>query len=170
MWQEYPIHICLERLQYPCLWMLVIKYYSYYRKWKPKNHWLSVDAHFQDGVGTVSQSVMPINGARNSFLTFCNLSAVWSPRIQDQQLLTHCWCTFSRWGRERFTFSFNFKVCQSFIHDSVQPITTHITQNTLPTMVEAPLTLSVTTSSYYSNVDRSWPPTTSPISVNHGLQ
>jgi len=50
-----------------------------------------VDPHFQDGAGRVSQSAFPTKAARNSSMTVCNLSVVWSPRMQAQKSLTLCW-------------------------------------------------------------------------------
>jgi len=48
----------------------------------------------------VLQSVLPIMAAKNSFITVCNLSAVWLPRTHDQKLLPLHWRPFSYWGRK----------------------------------------------------------------------
>ena len=63
--------------------------------------WHSVDTHFQDGAGRVSQSVWPIEAANNSCVNVCNLLAVWLPRSHDQKLLMLRWRLIWRWGRER---------------------------------------------------------------------
>ena len=48
------------------------------------NHCRSVVAHFHDGARRVSQSVLPKMAANDSFVTACNISAVWLPRTHDQ--------------------------------------------------------------------------------------
>jgi len=57
-----------------------------------QNTWPTiVDTHFEDVAGRVSQSFVPIQVARNYFMTFHNLSAVWSARTHYQQSLMLCW-------------------------------------------------------------------------------
>ena len=86
------------RLPSPCLWMLVIKHHSYYRRCKTKNRWRAIDAHFQDGAGSVSHSLLPIKSANTSFMTICNLSPPRLPKMHDQESLTLRWHSFLRGG------------------------------------------------------------------------
>jgi hypothetical protein len=161
MWLEYPVHICLQRLPDPSVWMFVIKHHSYYRRCKTKYRWRSVDAHFHDrarrillsvclwrqpniplwlnttyrscdfpgrmnknrwrsfkahfhdGAGRVVLSILPIKGAKNSFVTDCNLSEVWFPRTYDQKFWRLCWRSFCH-GCIHNTQSFN--LVQFIIH------------------------------------------------------
>jgi len=69
-------------------------------------------------------------------MTMCNLSPRRLPKIHDQESLTLCWRTFSRWGRERFTFSFTYKGSQYFIYDYLQHIAPQSTQDTWPRIVD----------------------------------
>jgi len=73
--------------------MIVIKCHSYYWQCNSKNCWRSVDANFQDGVGSISLSLFPVKAANNFVMTVCNLSPPRLPKIQDQQLLTLHWCS-----------------------------------------------------------------------------
>jgi len=116
MWREYPGPICLSRLPSPYSWMLVIKRHSYYRRWRTNNRWRSVDAHFQDGVGSVSLSCFVIKAANTMFMAMCNLSPPWLPEIHDQQSLTLRWRSFSGYCRAR--------VCVHFDHYGGQCIET----------------------------------------------
>jgi len=69
---------------------------------------------------------------------------LWLTTMQCQQLLTHGWCTFSKWGREHVAFSFPYKGSQYFVYDWLQPVAPQITEDTRPTIVDAPLTLILT--------------------------
>jgi len=82
-----------------------------------------------------------MKAANDLFLTVCNLSHPILPTIHDQQLLTLRWRTFLRWGREGIAICFAFKGSQWFLYDCLQPVAPHITQDTRPTIVDAPLTL-----------------------------
>jgi len=93
--------VCLSRQPEIPSWLTKTYQWSDFPGWMTKNCWRSVDAHFQDGTGRVLQSVLPLKVAKNSFMTDCNLSAVLFPRTHDQQSLTLCERSFSRWGRER---------------------------------------------------------------------
>jgi len=61
--------------------------------------------------------------------------------IEAQQSFTLIWCSFSSWGRVRFTFCFSYKGTQYFVYDCLQPVAPQITQDTRPTIVDALLTL-----------------------------
>jgi len=76
-----------------------------------------VDAHFQDVVGSVSLSLLPVKAANASFVTISNLSPPRLPKIHDQESLTLSRRSFWRWGRDLFTFSFAYKGSQYFVYD-----------------------------------------------------
>jgi len=67
--------------------------------------------------------------------------ALWLTMMEDQQLLMLRWQSFSKWGKEHFTFSFSYKGGQYFVYDCLQPVTPQITQDTRPTIVDALLRL-----------------------------
>ena len=92
---------CLESGPKIPLWLTATYWRCDYPGRMTNNRWRTVDTPCQDGVESVLQSVMPIKAAKNSFMTHCNLSAVWLNRTNDQKSLTVCWCSFSRWDRDR---------------------------------------------------------------------
>jgi len=96
IWREYSVHICLSRLPSSCVLMLVTKRHSYYQRCKTNNCWPYVDAHFQDGVGSVSLSLFTLKAAHTLFMTVCYLSPPILPKIHNQQTLTPRWRLF--WG------------------------------------------------------------------------
>jgi len=55
-----------------------------------------VDAHFQDGVGSISLSLFATKVANKLYITVCNLSPPRLPKLRNQQLLMLCWHSFSR--------------------------------------------------------------------------
>jgi len=71
--------------------------------------WRSVDAHFQDGAGSVSLLVLPIKHASASVMTICNLWPLRLPKMQDQKSLTLRWRSFPGWCRERLSPFFDHK-------------------------------------------------------------
>jgi len=110
--------------------------------WYTTNNWSrSIDAHFHDGAGRVLQSALTTKAPKNSFMTACNLSAVWLPRTHDLKLLTLCWRSFSRWGREGIAINFAYKGGQTLLCDWLQPISRVITQDVWPKIVDTLLML-----------------------------
>jgi len=67
---------------------------------------------------------------------------LWLTMMQCQQSLTFRGHSFSREGRKCFTFCFSYKGGQNFIYHCLQPITTQITQDTRPSIVDALLRLT----------------------------
>jgi len=96
----FHIVLCLSRQPILRLWLFPTCCPPDYPIYTTNNCWHSVDAHFHDGTGGVSHSVLPIKVANNSFMTVCNLLAVWLPRTHDQKSLKLDWCLYSRWGRD----------------------------------------------------------------------
>jgi len=105
------------------------------------NRWRSVGAHFHDGASRVLLSVLPIQAAKNSFVTDYNLLEVWFPRTHDHKSLALCWRSFSWWGREGIALCFAYKGCQKFLYDCLQPIGDVISHDAGPQIVDTPLTL-----------------------------
>jgi len=68
---------------------------------------------------------------------------LWMTMMEGQQSLTPHWHRFSIWGAERFTFSFPYQGSQYSVYDYLQPVAPMVTQDTWPTIVDAPLTLIV---------------------------
>jgi len=106
-----------------------------------KKRWRSIDAQFQDGLGSMFLSLLHIKAANTSFMTICTLWPPRSPKIYDQESLTLHWPSFSCWGREPFTVSFAYQGSEYFVYDYLQPIAHKITQDTWPTISDAPLPL-----------------------------
>jgi len=82
-----------------------------------------------------TKAVKTMNIDRNGHIVLC-LTV-----MEGQESLTLRWETFSRWGIERFSFSFAYKGSQWFVYDCLQRVARHITQDTRPTIVDAPFTL-----------------------------
>ena len=106
---------CLHRQPIIRLWLFATCRTPYYPRYTTNNRWRSVDAHFQDGAGCISLSLLPIKAANNSFSTVCNVSHHILPKIHDQQSLTLHWRSFPRWGRVRFSFSLPVKAANNWL-------------------------------------------------------
>ena len=72
-----------------------------YPRCKTKNRWPSVDAHFQNGAGSVSLNLLRIKAADTSFMNVYIQSPLRLPKVQDQKSSTRRWLSFSGWGREQ---------------------------------------------------------------------
>jgi len=83
--------------------------HSYYRSCKTNHCRCSVDSHSQDGVGCVLLCLFAVKVAYTMFMTVCNLSPPWLPKIHDQQSLTLHSCTFSACGRVRVSVHIDHK-------------------------------------------------------------
>jgi len=81
----------------------------YYQRCKTLNCWRSLDAHFQDGVGSVSHLLSPIKDANTSIMTICNQCLLCVSRMEDLESLTLHWRSFPAWGRERLSTYFDCK-------------------------------------------------------------
>jgi len=73
------------------------------------NRWRSVDAHFQDGPGSVSILPLTIKKANTSVMTICNQSPLRLPTMPGQKSFTLCWPSFPGWGRERVSQFLDYK-------------------------------------------------------------
>jgi hypothetical protein len=59
------------------------------------------------------------------------------PYIQDNKLLTVSCRSFSRWGREQNTSDFDMEGSQYVVYEWLQPITTYVTQDAHPKIIDA---------------------------------
>jgi len=120
-WVQGAVHFpfCLSTQPIFRLWLFATCHPPGYPRYMTNNHWHSIDTHFHDGAGRVLQSVLPIKDARNSFMTVCNLSAVWLPRTHDQKLFTLRWHTFSNWGRNGVALCFAYNGGQKFLYHRI---------------------------------------------------
>jgi len=57
----------------------------------------------------MSLLLLPIKEANTSVMTICNQCPLRLPRMQDLKLLMLRWCSFPRFGRERFCIIFDHK-------------------------------------------------------------
>jgi len=108
---------------------------------KTKNRWCYFQAHFQNRTVSMSLPVLSMKAAYLSFMNVCNQSPCWLTMMQGQTLLTLHWCSFSECGRERVAFSFGFICGLYHIYECLYPISTQITQDARPKIVDTPLTL-----------------------------
>jgi len=134
---------CLWRQPIHWLWLCATYRPADYTRHITKHRWRSVDTQFHDGAGSISLSTLPIKTPNTLFMTICNLLPLRLPKIYDQESLALCWCSFSWWGREHFTFSFAHTCSEYFINDYLKPIAHKITQDTWPRMFDHPVTLTL---------------------------
>jgi len=105
------------------------------------NRGSSADAHCDDGAGSVSLSLLPKMVA-NTVMMYSNDQIPSKLHdIQNPYSMTLCWCLLSEWGRECVTLAFADTASQYLIYDCLQPITTQITHDAQPKIVQAALML-----------------------------
>jgi len=111
---------------------------------KATNLWYSVDAHFQDGVGSMSHSVLIMKEANTSIVTNNDKLTLYLPGIINQKLLALRWHSFSWWGKEYVAYASPYTVCPCI--DDVEPEPSYILNPglTRPMIVDAPSTYSFT--------------------------
>ena len=66
------------------LWMFTTNRHLGYPRWKAKNHWCSVDTHFQTGAVTMSLSLLPIKASNMSVIPNSDQITFQLPYLQDQ--------------------------------------------------------------------------------------
>jgi len=103
--------------------------------------WHSIDPPIHDGVLKISYTVMPEKATITSYMNFCRNGALRLPKLHDQSSFTLHWRTFSGWGMERVTVVFAFKGGQYLIYGCLQPVTTYITLDAKPKIIDAALML-----------------------------
>jgi len=70
------------------LWRFATNHELGYPRNKTNNRYCSIDAHFQDGAGSMSRMCLPFNVASTSFMDVLNQSPVRLPKIQDRNILS----------------------------------------------------------------------------------
>jgi hypothetical protein len=65
---------------------------------KTRNHWCSVDVHFQDRAASVSLLLVPNKTVNIAFLDVWNQPQLGLPKMQSQQSLPYKNCVFSIWA------------------------------------------------------------------------
>jgi len=91
----------------PILWVCIVTTKSLLNSltYKTKNCWHSVDAHIQNGAGSVWLSLLPRKQANTTFMNGHNRSPLRLPKMQDHISLTLRWRSYSEWCRERVALS-----------------------------------------------------------------
>jgi len=91
-----PCHFFIYRERLPILWWWISASKSL-PNWVTDNaniHWRSVDAHYLKGAVNVSLSHLPRKAANTSIMQNTEQVASQLTYLQDQNLLTLCWCSF----------------------------------------------------------------------------
>ena len=63
------------------------------------------------------------------------------PDLQDQKLVSLCWCSFSQWGREGVASSSTYKDDQYVIIECPQPMAAQSTEDVIWKIIHGPLML-----------------------------
>jgi len=111
------------------------------RTYKTKNRWCSVDAHFQDGAGSLILLFLIWKAANTSFMNGYNQSALRLPKVHSQKSLTFRWSLFSERGSDRVVYSFAKKNRQYARYGYFRPRHHSITILTKLKIVDIPLML-----------------------------
>jgi len=85
---------CIQRLSGLLLCITTTKLLHNYQTYKTKNHWRSVDAHFQDRAGSVLLSLVSIKGGNTSIMCIHYQITFLLPDLQDLKSLTLRWRSF----------------------------------------------------------------------------
>jgi len=72
----------------------------------------------EDVVG-ISHTYLPIKAAISVFMDACDQSPLIIRKMPQQKSLTLCKRSFSKWGRERFSFSFGYNGGEYCVYDCV---------------------------------------------------
>ena len=91
------------------------------RRSNAKNCWYSIDAHFQNGTGSVSVLFLPRKAANTSFMNGWNQSPVRLHKMHGQKSLKLRWRSFSEWGSGRVVHCFAKESCQFIGYGKQRP-------------------------------------------------
>jgi len=94
-----------------------------------------------EDVAGISHTYRPIKAAISLFMDAHDQAPLILPKLQDQYSLTLRCPSVSRWGRESFALFFCYKYGGYYVYGYVYSVAPQITQDTPPTIVDAPLTL-----------------------------
>jgi len=134
---------CQERPPVCSLWIVPTTSLFNYCTYESGNHWRSVDAHFQDGAGSLIQIFLIWKAANTSFMNGYNQSALRLPKMHCQKLLMFRWSSFSEGGSDRVVYSFAKQNHQYAHYGYFWPRHHSITVLTRLKIVDAPLMLIV---------------------------
>jgi len=93
-------HLAYKKQSKWCTWTITATTSSDWPSCNTTNRWCSIDAHLQDGAGSISLPLFLIMAANISFMAVCNILPTRLPKIHDQQSLMLCWRSFRGWGSE----------------------------------------------------------------------
>ena len=66
----------------------------------------------QEAIAAISFAYLLIKTTNHLFMEMCDQAPLWLPKIQNHQLLTIRWRSFSGWGWERLSTCLLYKGCQ----------------------------------------------------------
>ena len=139
----YRFLFCLLRLSILLLCITTTKLLHNHQTNKREKCWRSVDAHFQNGARSFLLFLVRIKNCTTSIMYNHYRIACSLPNLQDQKLLTLCWCSSSWWCRELGALCFAYKGWQHVNSVYSLPNRVFVTRFTGPRIVDAPLTLIV---------------------------
>jgi len=108
---------------------------------KPKNHWHSVDAHFEEVVAISSLAFLPRKAAIIMIMGICHCSALELSMMQDQKSLTLCWRSFLGGGSDVVVGPVAHSGGQYYHYGLMLSRSPVIIQDARPEISDAPLTL-----------------------------
>jgi len=132
---------CQGRLPLHWLWIALTRSLLKYRTYKTKNHWRSVDAHFQDGAGSLILLFLIWKAANTSFMNGYHQSALRLPKMHSQKSLTFRWSSFSEGGSQCVVYCFAKKNRQYAHYGYFRPRHHSIAVLTRLKIVDTPLML-----------------------------
>jgi len=125
----------------PHLWMSANNHHLDIPRCTARNHWRSFNTHFQNGAMTVSLSLLPIKAAVTFIMPNHYQITYILPYLKDQKSLMLRWHSFPWWGKEDVTHCFAWSGHQNIVSELVPQISTLITHDAKPKVVDARLTL-----------------------------
>jgi len=139
---QWPCHslFCQARLPVRWLWGAATRSLFKYCTYNTKIHWCSVDAHFQNGAGSMRLLFLTWKAANASFKNGCNQSPLRLPKMHSQKSLMLHWRSFSECS-DHVVYFFDTKHCQYVGYEWHQPRHHSITLLTRLKIVDAPLML-----------------------------
>ena len=128
MWQlPCRCRFCPERLPIPWLWITASKSLPKQPTYKTKNHWCSVDPHFQQGAATVSLSLFPIKAADTLIMDNSKQIASQITYLHDQKSLTLHWHSFLEWAVTVSLSLLPIKAADTLVMDNSEQIASQLT-------------------------------------------
>jgi hypothetical protein len=123
------------------LWIAATNRHLGYPRCTANNAWRFVEVHYQNVAVNVCFTLLPKMAASTLVMDSSYHVHIQLPSLQFWNLLKLCWCTFSSWGREPATNTFDLEGCQYLVYEYLQPIVTWVTQDAQPEIVDTPWNL-----------------------------